>query len=227
MNFDEPMVHGFYLSVLMEKRGVPPCLSQLMMGSLDLHMMLFFADGDHGDQKVVAEEVVAARRREWREAEQDVANRLLLELKELTRLEKIPGSAPVRRDKALSRLNIADIATMILEQGARRSLPPGPKLIELLAELLEVNRHRRAFAKSVVPRAEFKRAAKIEAEASLRGQKISAHELARLASVGSHVTIISWRKSDAYKSYVEFFKRGPVCPEELYIEAALEKWGLV
>jgi hypothetical protein len=112
------------------------------------------------------------------------------------------GEAPVRRRKVLSKLVIADIAITMLESGGLCA--PGGNLLQLLEELLDVDRHRATLAQDPIYSDQFINAADMEADARLQGKTYSARELARIVKVAPE-TIITWRKSDAYKRRRDFW----------------------
>jgi hypothetical protein len=72
------------------------------------------------------------------ETKETVAAWLREELKQLREAEAKPGAAPVRRGKAVSRIEISEIAIELLECLA------GQKLTCLFQELLDVDRHRKS-----------------------------------------------------------------------------------
>ncbi len=117
------------------------------------------------------------------------------ELRQLLDLEK-KGTAPVRRGAALSPLVIGDIAMTMIEAAPFK---PGPNLICLLKELLDVGRHRKSLAKKRTP--ELEKALVLEAHYKLEGRQIGVRELARLVGVNAS-TVTAWRKSNQYKALV-------------------------
>jgi hypothetical protein len=119
-----------------------------------------------------------------------IARWLSAELKTLRKAEATLCAAPVRFGKAMSRLDISDLAQSMLEA---LNGPPGDELLSLLQELLNVDRHRKQLACSK----DFDAAAGIDAQLTLRGESISARKLARMMGV-SQPTISAWRKSTAY-----------------------------
>jgi hypothetical protein len=130
------------------------------------------------------------------------------ELKKLQEWENTPGASPIRRRGALSRLEIADLAIAMLDHDRSRSVPES-ELINLLAELLNVKRHRAAVASRPEFSAQFALAAKIEGEAGLQGKTIGVRKLAKLVSVSAG-TITAWRKSPQYKDCVQIVKQEPL-----------------
>jgi hypothetical protein len=134
---------------------------------------------------------------------QDILPWLRAELKKLRSEERKPGSAPARRRRALARKHIADLATILLDR--LWTVPPDTTaksnrdhLICLFEELLNVDRHRAAFADQAQYTAEFERALSADAAAAFEGKTIGVNKLAREAGV-SPATIIAWRKSFNYK----------------------------
>jgi hypothetical protein len=127
----------------------------------------------------------------------NIAMRLRTELGRL-RDEQKNGGSPVRRRKTLAEIEIAELAVTIL----KLSLPPAARksnLVQLLEELLKVDRHRVAFA----ARAHTERlhAASLEAKALIAGDKIGAKKIAKFVGVSSF-TVVEWRKSDDYRKLV-------------------------
>ena len=127
----------------------------------------------------------------------NIAMRLRTELGSLRDGQKNGGS-PVRRRKTLSEIEIAELAVTIL----KLSLPPASResnLVQLLDELLKVDRHRATFAARRHP--ERLHAASLEAEALIAGEKIGAKKIAKFVGVSSP-TVVEWRKSDDYRKLV-------------------------
>jgi hypothetical protein len=128
-----------------------------------------------------------------------VAAWLRSELNKLRKAERC-GEHPVRRQKALSRLTISDIAITLLESGERCA--PGKNLVCLLQELLDVDRHRATLAQSAMYSDDFIDAATLDGEGESEGKTYSARQLARLVGV-SPGTIIAWRELPRYRFYVD------------------------
>jgi hypothetical protein len=103
------------------------------------------------------------------------------------------GAAPVRTGKALSRIEIADLAITMLE-----CLVVGDNLLCLFQELLNVDRHRQDLATSD---RNMKSAAEIEAQFNLQGHPCGVQQLARLVSVRPS-SVTRWRRSDKYRKAV-------------------------
>jgi hypothetical protein len=121
------------------------------------------------------------------------------ELYRLREQEKIVGAAPVLKEKLVSRLLIADLAMTMLE-----CCSVGDELIGLFAELLDVDRHRKALADN---HSEAKqRAISIEAQTALTGRKLGVRQLAKVVAVAP-ATILTWRKSTAFQEQVELESR--------------------
>jgi hypothetical protein len=114
------------------------------------------------------------------------------------------ASSPVRTHGLLSRLQIADLAIAMLDYNGDEPSVPTPELIELLAALLDVDRHRSASKKTAPFNEKFALAAEIEAQAAHNNAKLTVRELARRASV-SIGTISAWRKLEQYRRAVQFF----------------------
>jgi hypothetical protein len=131
--------------------------------------------------------------------DQDLAERLAewlrVELARLRVLEK-SGGAGVRLGKAISRLEIADIAMTIVENADL-----GDNLTYLLLELMNLDRHRVKLAKNnSVARVD---AATAEArQAFIKGRPWGVRELSRDVSV-TPSTILKWRQSAEYQALVE------------------------
>jgi hypothetical protein len=130
---------------------------------------------------------------------------LRAELKKLRNEEKKPGSAPARRRRALPRQHIADVAIVLLDHMLLMVSPDHmtaksntENLISLFEELLNVDRHRAAFANQAQYTLEFVQATMNDAAAALKGETIAVNKLARKIGV-SPATIIAWRKSHNYK----------------------------
>ena len=164
------------------------------------------------------------------EIERRFAMWLIAELQKLPKGKATSGEAsPVRRRGLLSRLTIADIAIALLDYDNYRDYlhgwvpcdepsapvarhPPTPELIDLLGQLLDVTRHRTAFAKEAREGdRRFNLAAHIDGVAARRGEALSVRRLSALttASTGS---ISAWRRSLRYKEMVEATKRATFLP---------------
>jgi hypothetical protein len=142
----------------------------------------------------------------------------------MSELQKLPKgkttaqeSSPVRRRGLMSRLEIADVALALLDypnyydfaEGYSPSEtttppialhPPTTELIELLAHLLDVTRHRAAFDFVKRPN-KWYLAAYIDAMAIRCGKELTGKRLAKLAGVSTH-SISIWRRSKEYKKQV-------------------------
>jgi hypothetical protein len=132
---------------------------------------------------------------DW-ETKHAVAIWLRKELSQLRKAEARTRSAPVRRLKAMSRLEIAEMAIELLE-----SLDDsvGEALICLFQELLDVDRHRRSLAAAYSP---LDRAAEFQAHMELQGLPCGVRKLAERLSV-SPSTVTRWRRSSFYRESVE------------------------
>ncbi len=122
---------------------------------------------------------------------------LRIELKNLRDGEKVEGKAPVLTGQSLSRSLIADVA-MTMVEGLQEQ--PGPELIALLMELLNVDRHRRSLA--AAHSEEKNRAVYLEAQVP----NIGVRELAKAAGVAPS-TITAWRRDPNYQKHVKMIKR--------------------
>ncbi len=122
---------------------------------------------------------------------------LRIELKNLRDGEKVEGKAPVLTGQALSRLLIADVA-MTMVEGLQEQ--PGPELIALLMELLNVDRHRRSLA--AAHSEEKNRAVYLEAQVP----NIGVRELAKHVGVAPS-TITAWRRDPDYEKHVKLIRR--------------------
>jgi hypothetical protein len=112
--------------------------------------------------------------------------------------------APVRLQNTMSPLEIADLATELLNNfvdnipsDIRQGLP-FYNLIQLFKELLDVDRHHAAQYRKGKFSDEFFKAACADADAALQGKTIGVRKLASEVGV-SPATIITWRKSPDYK----------------------------
>jgi hypothetical protein len=158
------------------------------------------------------------------EIERRVAMWLMGELQKLPNGKATSGEAsPVRRRGLLSRLQIADVAIALLDYDNYRDhinswdcrdepsapvarQPPTPELIDLLGQLLDVTRHRAAFAKRASERdGRFVLAAHIDGVAARRGETLSVKRLSALAKASTG-SISAWRRSPRYKKFVESTK---------------------
>ena len=133
---------------------------------------------------------------DW-ETKERVAAWLRGELKLLREAEASPGTAPVRRGKTLSRIEISEIAMELLE------CLGGECLICLFQELLKIDRHRKSLADNYF---QLNQAAEIEAQAQLQGQSLGVRLLANQMSV-SPSTVTRWKKSESFCERVEFHKQ--------------------
>jgi hypothetical protein len=88
------------------------------------------------------------------------------------------GEHPVRRHKALSKLVISDIVITMLEAGGPYSL--GGNVLQLLEELLDVDRYRATLDQDSIYSEQFIEAAEIEAEGHSQGKPYGVRELAKL-----------------------------------------------
>jgi hypothetical protein len=130
--------------------------------------------------------------------------------------DKIPkgkdasGKSPKRRLGLLSPLEIADVAIAMLDYtcDADEKPPPTDELIELLAQLLDVRRHRDTLARSNERSRKFALAAQIDGQAAVRNSTVPVRILAELVSVSTG-TIVTWRQSIRYKELVAFEKQRP------------------
>jgi hypothetical protein len=137
---------------------------------------------------------------ERRDLERDASIWLRCELNNL----RAAASSPVRTYGLLSRLQIADLAIAMLDYNGDEPSVPTPELIELLAALLDVDRHRSALKKTAPFNEKFALTAEIEAQAAHNNAKLTVRELARRAGV-SIGTISAWRKREGYRRAVQFF----------------------
>jgi hypothetical protein len=154
------------------------------------------------------------------EIERRVAMWLMGELGKTASVEALP----VRRGGLLSRLQIADIAIALLDYDDYRDQvngwcsceeesapvarhPPTPELRDLLGQLLDVTRHRAAFAKGASEGdRRFLLAAHIDGVAARRGETLTVKRLSALATASAG-SISAWRRSPRYKEIVEQTKR--------------------
>jgi hypothetical protein len=136
------------------------------------------------------------------------------EFKKMPKGTDAVGAAPVRRLGFLSPLDIADLAIGMLDYDhpLEQKPPPTVELIDLLAHLLGVTRHREAFANSDSRSRKFSLAARIDGQAALLGKTIPVRQLAKLVSMGTG-TIVTWRRSARYKELVDFEKQRPFIGE--------------
>jgi len=147
-----------------------------------------------GFKRTVVERALTGPRARSKEK---IALWLRAQLKELRQNERCNGAAPVRRDKMISRTAISDAAISMLQFLEEA---PCNNLICLTMELLEVDRHRAALAKSFGD--PFILAVCEEAKAALTGEAFGVRELARRISVEPS-TVLRWRRKDIYKKDVE------------------------
>jgi hypothetical protein len=165
------------------------------------------------------------------EVEKRISIWLVSELKKLPRgLAGSMDASPVRRRGFLSRLQISDVAIALLdyydyrdqmggwcmsdvEHDAVALRPPTPELIDLLSHLLDVTRHRTAFAKALCDpnRQKFFIAASIDGVAARRGETLSVRRLSELTTASTGAISI-WRRSPRYKQFVENVKKGVRSP---------------
>ena len=129
------------------------------------------------------------------EHSEEVAQWLRGELLQLREDEKVQSKAPVLSGTSLGRATISDIAITMLE-----AIEPGPQLLLLLAELLNVDRHRQARADN--KNAERDIAAQIDAQIPGKGVRQLAKEVGVAPS-----TITTWRNETEYQKHVEFYKK--------------------
>ena len=121
---------------------------------------------------------------------------LRIELKKLRDGEKVEGKAPVLTGQSLSRLLIADVA-MTMVEGLEEQ--PGPELIALLMELLNVDRHRRSLG--AAHSEEKDRAVHLEAQVP----NVGVRELAKAVGVAPS-TITAWRRDPNYEKHVKLIR---------------------
>ena len=122
---------------------------------------------------------------------------LRIELKNLRDGEKVEGKAPVLTGQSLSRLLIADVA-MTMVEGLQEQ--PGPDLIALLMELLNVDRHRRSLG--AAHSEEKDRAVQLEAQVP----NVGVRELTKPVGVAPS-TITAWRRDPDYEKDVKLIRR--------------------
>ncbi len=122
---------------------------------------------------------------------------LRIELKNLRDGEKVEGKAPVLTGQSLSRLLIADLA-MTMVAGLEEQ--PGPELIALLMELLNVDRHRRSLG--AAHSEEKDSAMQLEAQVP----NVGVRELAKHVGVAPS-TITAWRRDPDYEKHVKLIRR--------------------
>jgi hypothetical protein len=115
-------------------------------------------------------------------------------LLQLRKDEKVVSKAPVLSGNAIGRTVIADIAITMLEAIET----PGPQLLLLLVELLDVDRHRQN-----LPGKKAERSIAIQIEA--QHPDISIRKLAKMASVAIS-TIQGWQKEASYQEELESVK---------------------
>ena len=122
---------------------------------------------------------------------------LRIELKNLRDGEKVEGKAPVLTGQALSRLLIADLA-MTMVAGLEEQ--PGPELIALLMELLNVDRHRRSLAAAHSEEKDI--AVAVDAQIP----NVGVRELAKHVGVAPS-TITAWRRDPGYEKDIKLIRR--------------------
>jgi hypothetical protein len=138
---------------------------------------------------------LALNHSDW-ETKETVAVWLRKELKQLREAEAKPGVAPVRRGKALSRIEISEIAIELLECLA------GQKLTCLFQELLDVDRHRKSRSEVF---SQIEAAGQIEVQAQLQGKPLGVREFAKYMSV-SPSSVTRLRRSGFFWERVELIK---------------------
>jgi hypothetical protein len=136
------------------------------------------------------------------------------EFNKIPKGKEAPGKAPKRRLGLLSPLEIADVAIAMLDYEcyADEKPPPTNELIELLALLLDVRRHRDTLARSNERSRKFALAAQIDGQAAVGNSTVPVRVLAGLVSVSTG-TIVTWRQSTRYKELVAFEKQRPFITE--------------
>jgi hypothetical protein len=132
---------------------------------------------------------------DW-ETKHTVALWLRRELSQLRAAEAEPGKAPVRRSKAMSRIEIADLAIELLDS---LNHCVGETLICLFQELLDVDRHRRSLAADF---SQIAKAAEFEAQIQLQELPYGVRKFAACLSVAPN-TVTRWRRSKFYRERVE------------------------
>jgi hypothetical protein len=123
---------------------------------------------------------------------------LIRELDKLRQEERFPGTAPVRRGKTLSRLDIADLAMTLVEFSTI-----GDNLFSLVCLLLDLDRHRSALAKKRPEKLD--RAACIDGQSLARDNRIGVRELAGIVGVNAS-TITRWRRDPGYQAICNHWK---------------------
>jgi hypothetical protein len=153
-----------------------------------------------GAGKFDARAISAALRSTNPQTKKGVASWLRDELKQMRAVQS-KGGHPVRRGKTLSLPEIADLAFTMLETLHAVDV----QLLSLLRELLNVDRHRRAFAN----RKKFNRAADSEAQFRLQGSPQSVNKMASSTSI-SVSTASEWKKlakfQERVSSYEQFWR---------------------
>jgi hypothetical protein len=139
--------------------------------------------------------MLAITDRDW-ENKETVAAWLRRELKVLRDAEAQSGTAPVRRDRALSRTVISDIAIELLEGIG------GEELTCLFLELLDVDRHRKSVSEVFTQR---DRVAASEALLELQGLKMGVRAFGNHLSVAPS-SVTRWRRNPAYRERVDIYK---------------------
>ena len=127
---------------------------------------------------------------------EEISQWLRERLSQLRDEEKETSKAPVLTGASIGRAVISDIAFTMLESLGE----PGPNLEILLAELLNVDRHRQAMANNKSE--ERTVAAQIEAQKP----EIGVRELAKFLRVAPS-TVSTWRRETDYQEKVRFFER--------------------
>ena len=128
-------------------------------------------------------------------ASETLAFLLRIALRGLKYAEKSRKAAPVRSLKLLPRSLIAEIAMDLLQSCETWGRPPGPKLNDLVHELLNLERDSQSMSRDFETQ---KRAAGIVAIAP----KVRTRELARAFNVNAS-TISRWRRSSEFKQMVD------------------------
>jgi hypothetical protein len=139
---------------------------------------------------------------------------LLSEFNKIPKGKEASGKSPKRILGLLSPLEIADVAIAMLDYDCRadEKPPPSSELVALLAQLLDVRRHRDTFANSGERSRKFALAAQIDGQAALHNRPVRVRVLAGLVSVSAG-TIVTWRQSARYKELVDFEKQRPFIVE--------------
>ncbi len=122
-----------------------------------------------------------------------VAKRLRSEIHQIRKEQRITSKAPVLTGRTMSPVDIADIAISMLQH---INQAPGPELIALLMELLNLDSHRRNLAYQ--PNEKKQKAAQLEAI----NPNLGVNELARKVDVANS-TISRWKRDAFYKKMVQ------------------------